>query len=67
MKQLYNVDVPAHFWAKSFTRDDLRAIAKKHGITQGRDKTDTAINLRYGAPKDYNAEIIRFPVELVVR
>ena len=48
-------------WEGLFSRAELRALAKKHGIERGRNKRDTALNLKRGYGRS-DSVITRFPV-----
>jgi hypothetical protein len=61
--KLTNHDIRVETWLKSGSREDLRVLAKHHGIRRGRDKTSTAINLRHGLAESGH-HIVTFDVLL---
>ena len=60
-----NHKIPTSTWEK-FTRDQLRSLARKHGIARGRDKKETAFYISYGYNTDNPKERITFDVELTI-
>lgn len=63
-KLLTNHDIPTEVWEKQFSRDELRKLATKHGIKRGRDKLDSAINIRRGTCQ--NGTIATFTVDCFI-
>lgn len=53
-----------HFMA--FTRDELRDLARIHGIKRGQNKIDTAKNLINGTPEDGSPQGVTFPVRIEI-
>lgn len=53
-----------HFMA--FTMDELRAIAKAHGIKRGRNKLAIARNLIKGLPENKSGEKVTFKVMIEI-
>lgn len=47
-----NHDINTDVWLNQFSRDELRAIAARYSIKRGRDKVDTAINIKSGIKQD---------------
>lgn len=67
MYRIYNTDIPATLWAYRFNREELRCIAKSHGIKRGRDKEETAYNISRGVDHQYGQHFaVKFEVELHV-
>jgi hypothetical protein len=64
-KILTNHDIPTELWQNQFSRDELRVIAKKHGIKVGRDKIDAAIYIKLGTCQ--NGTIATFTVDLFIQ
>lgn len=48
MKTLTNHHIPIYLWTDVMSRDEMRALAKKHGIMTGKGKCELAENLRNG-------------------
>lgn len=53
---LQNTDIPRDTWLRMFTRDQLRALAQKNGITRGRSKKDVAFYLSQGYPYPFRSD-----------
>lgn len=72
---LHNTDFSWQQWQAFGTREQLRALARKHGITRGRDAIDTAVFLSLGMPSPFHhhgdakklgAKFIQFPITLEI-
>lgn len=63
-KNITNHDIKTDAWVNQFSRDDLRAIAARHGIKRGKDKLDTAFNIKNGIR--LNGTIATFEVVLII-
>ena len=48
-----NHDVSTDVWMDQFSRDELRAIAARFNIKRGKEKLDTAVNIKKGIKQDW--------------
>lgn len=65
-KTITNQDLSPAFFDHNFTRDELRAIARTHGLEQGKTKDTLAFNVSYGIQKGSHEELT-FPVILSIK